>query len=190
MSPITHFLVAWTAADVARIRGRDATVVAACGVLPDADGLGIVVDGVNTLFGRGPSWHYGEYHHLLLHGILGAVAIPLALLPFARERARTFLWGFVAVHLHLLCDLVGSRGPSPDDLWPLHYLAPFSERGTLVWSGQWELNAWPNVALTLLLLLYAFYRAVASGYSPVGVFSARADRAVVETVRRRVEGKR
>jgi membrane-bound metal-dependent hydrolase YbcI (DUF457 family) len=186
VSPITHFLAAWTAAGAVGLRNRDAAIVAACGVLPDADGLGILVDGAQALLGRGPSWYYGEYHHLLLHGIFGAVVIPLAFLPFASDRVRTFFWGFLAVHLHLLCDLVGSRGPSPDDLWPLHYLAPFSERGTVVWGGQWPLNAWPNVVLTLALLGYAFYRAAVSGYSPVGVFSVRGDRAFVETVRRRV----
>lgn len=185
MNPITHLLAAWTAADSVGVRGRDAAIVAACGVLPDVDGLGVLLDGANDLLGRGPTWYYGDYHHALLHGAFGSIVIPFALLAFARDRRRTFLWGVLAVHLHLLCDLVGSRGPAPDDLWPLHYLAPFSDGGTIVWSGQWALNAWPNVLFTIGLLGYAFYRAVVSGYSPVGVFSGRADRAFVDAVRGR-----
>jgi hypothetical protein len=93
--------------------------------------------------------------------------------------------GVVAVHLHYLCDIVGSRGPGADDIWPLRYLAPFSERLTVQWSGQWPLNAWPNIVLTILLLAFGFYRAANGGYSPVGVFSTKADRAFVQAVRAR-----
>jgi hypothetical protein len=144
-----------------------------CGVLPDADGLGLLVDGANRLLGRPGSWYYGEYHHALLHGL------------FAAHRLRMFVVGLLAAHLHFLCDIVGSRGPGPDDLWPLPYLAPFSERWTVQWAGQWPLNAWPNVVLTLALIAYAFFRASRSGYSPVGLISANADRVFVETVRAR-----
>lgn len=55
-----------------------------------------------------------------------------------------------------------------------------------MWIGPRALNAWPNAAFTIALLANGFYRAAASGYSAVGVFSERAERAFVETVRRRV----
>ena len=118
---------------------------------------------------------------------LAAVAAGLAGIALAcsRDRLRTFCVGVMAVHLHYLCDLVGSGGPAPDDIWPIAYLAPFSDRWTFQWSGQWPLNAWPNVLLTAGLMACALYRAVRSGYSPVGVFSTAADRAFVETVQRR-----
>jgi hypothetical protein len=111
--------------------------------------------------------------------------LPAAISLFAVNRLRSFVLGFLAVHLHLLCDLLGSRGPAVDDVWPLPYLAPFSDRATLHWAGQWPLNAWPNIALTVVLLAYALVRAVRSKYSPVGVFSSRADRVFVDTVRNR-----
>lgn len=185
MSPITHFLASWSLADALRLRARDRALATWCGVLPDADGLGVLVDGVNRLLGRAGSEFYGEYHHAVLHGVFAAVAIPLILSFFAAKRLRMFAVGVLAAHFHFLCDVVGSRGPSPEDLWPLPYLAPLSQRLTIQWSGQWPLDAWPNLVFTLLLIAYAFFRAIGAGYSPVGVFGARADRVFVETVRNR-----
>jgi inner membrane protein len=185
MSPITHFLASWSLADALRLRARDRALATWCGVLPDADGLGLLLDGVNRLLGRAGSGYYGGYHHAVLHGIFAAVAVPLVLSFFAVSRLRMFAVGLLAMHLHFLCDGVGSRGPGADDLWPLPYLAPFSRRLALQWSGQWPLDAWPNILFTLLLIAFAFYRAVGAGYSPVGVFSAGADRVFVETVRSR-----
>jgi LexA-binding, inner membrane-associated putative hydrolase len=185
MSPITHLLASWSMADMLRLRARDLTLSTLCGILPDADGLGLVVDGANRVLGRPDAWYYDRYHHAILHGLPAAVAIPLALSLFAVRRSRMFVVGLVAVHLHFLCDVLGSRGPGADDIWPLPYLAPFSDRLTIRWSGQWPLTAWPNVVFTISLLGFAFFRAIASGYSPLGVFSSRADRAFVTTVRHR-----
>ena len=185
MSPITHFLASWSLADGLRLRARDRALATWCGVLPDADGLGVLLDGANRLLGRAGSWYYGEYHHAVLHGVFAAVAIPLVLSFFAANRLRMFAVGVLAAHLHFLCDVVGSRGRGADDLWPLPYLAPFSQCLTIQWSGQWPLDAWRNIGFTLLLIAFAFFRAIGAGHSPVGVFGAGADRAFVETIRNR-----
>jgi hypothetical protein len=185
MNPITHFLASWASADAAGLEGRDRALVSLCGVAPDLDGLGVVVDGANHLLGRPDSWYFGQYHHALLHGLPAAILIPGVATLFARNRLRAFVMGCGVVHLHFLCDLLGSRGPGVDDLWPLPYLAPFSNRVTFQWAGQWPVNAWPNIAFTVALIAYSFYRAVKSGYSPVGVFSAAGDRAFVAAVQQR-----
>jgi hypothetical protein len=44
------------------------------------------------------------------------------------------------------------------------------------------LNAWPNILLTLLIIAFALFRAIGTRYSPVGVFSDRADRVFVQTI--------
>lgn len=185
MNPITHFLASWTTGDVARLKARDRTLVTLCGVAPDLDGLGVAVDGLNHVLGRPDSWYYGQYHHSLLHGLPAAILIPAVAAVFARNRLRTLVVGILVVHLHVLCDLVGSRGPGIDDVWPIHYLAPLSDRLTLEWSGQWALNAWPNILFTIALLAYCFYRACSGGYSPVAVFSTAGDREFVATVQQR-----
>lgn len=185
MNPITHGLVSWSVGDAVGLGPRDRVLATWCGVAPDADGLGVVIDGINKLLGRPDTWLFGRYHHAWLHGLPAAIVLPLAIAAVAERRLRTFAAGVLVVHLHLLGDIVGSRGPTAADIWPIRYLAPISERWTIAWSGQWALNAWPNIALTLALLAFAFYRAVRSGYSPVEAFHPRADRAFVDTVRRR-----
>lgn len=72
-----------------------------------------------------------------------------------------------------------------DDIWPIPYLAPFSEAATFSFSGQWPLNAWPNIALTLGLLAFVFLRAASVGHSPVSLFSTSAHEAFVAAVQER-----
>lgn len=184
MSPITHFLASWTLGDAAGCRSRDRALVAWCGLCPDLDGLGIAIDVANGVVGRA-SWYYGLYHHRLLHGVVAAVVLPAIMALFATQRLRMYLLGVVVIHLHLLCDLVGSRGPGVEDIWPIHYLAPLSDAWTVAWRGQWALNGWPNVLITLVLIAWSFQRAIRVGYSPVGAFSRRADRLFVVAVRSR-----
>jgi membrane-bound metal-dependent hydrolase YbcI (DUF457 family) len=184
MSPITHFLGSWAISDATGLAHRDRNLVVWCGLLPDLDGAGIVVDMANRLlFGTETFW-YGRFHHSVLHGLPGAIAIVLVVSAFATRRVHVFLWGFAIVHLHILCDLVGSRGPTPFDVWPIYYLGPFSNELTIRWAGQWQLNAWPNVAATLLLIGYILYRMVSAGRSPVSMFSERAHHAVNQTFSR------
>ena len=89
---------------------------------------------------------------------------------------------FLAFHLHLLFDLFGSRSPDGYQ-WPIHYLWPFSDFWQFTWSGQWELNAWPNFVITGAALVITFLLAWKRGYSPLEIVSERADRAFVETLR-------
>lgn len=185
MNPITHLLASWSLAEVTGLEERDRAIVAWSGLAPDLDGLGAVVDSAARLLGYGDPALYGRYHHLLLHGLFGALILPAIGLAFARRRFATFLWAFAAVHLHLACDLVGSRGPAADDVWAIHYLGPFTDAVTFSWSGQWPLNAWPNIAFSLGLLAFVFVRAATLGHSPLSLLSARAHTAFVATVQSR-----
>lgn len=185
MNPITHLLASWTLSEAAGLERRDRALASWTGLLPDLDGLGAVPDVAARLLGLPDPAFYGRFHHQLLHGLPAALLLPALTLPFARKRGRTYLAGFAAVHLHLLSDLVGSRGPDPDDLWPLHYLAPLSDAATVAWTGQWPVNGWPNVLFTVALMAWAFHRAVVAGTSPVELFGRRAGEAFVATVRAR-----
>src|SRR5204863_3732557 len=78
-------------------------------------------------------------------------------------------------HLHLLCDFVGSRGPSSGDLWPILYFAPFLRDPVWVWSGQWRLDGWQNKLFTLALMLWIFQIVIRNGTSVVRIFNQRAD---------------
>ena len=185
MNPITHLLASWSLAEVSGLDLRDRAIVTWVGAAPDLDGLGAITDTASRLLGYGDPALYERIHHVLLHGLFGSLLLPAIGLAFARRRLATFLWGIVAVHLHLACDLVGSRGPTTDDIWPVHYLGPFSEAVTLAWSGQWPLNAWPNIVFTLGLIAFVFVRAASVGHSPVSLFNTTAHEAFVTAVQGR-----
>jgi hypothetical protein len=184
MSPVTHFFVSWAFAEAVSKNIRDRRLIVLSGVAPDIDGLGALVDSISPLIGGPHTTFYTDYHHVLLHGLPGAILIAVIAALIGSERLRCAIAVFVVIHLHLFCDILGSRGPMPDDFWQIHYLAPFSMKMTVAWSGQWRLDSWQNFLITLIFLSLAFVRAVRFGQSPVMIFSERADKAVVEVLRK------
>jgi inner membrane protein len=183
MSPEAHLFASWIVAVKTTDNPHDCRLVALAGILPDADGLGLLVDVANHALGRPATFLYPEYHHYLLHGAWGAVLVALGLAGFARDRGRVFLLALVTFHLHLLCDFVGSRGPSPNDLWPIYYLGPLSHHPLWQWTGQWRLDGWQNKLVFLGLFVWAWRLTLARGHSVVGVFNRRADAVVVKVLR-------
>jgi hypothetical protein len=184
VSPIAHLLASWVVAAKTTTNARDCRLVTLAGMVPDADGLGLVVDLVNGVLNRPVKFAYLEYHHFLLHGVVGALAISALAAGLARDRWRVALLSFAVFHLHLLGDLLGSRGPSPQDIWPVFYFGPFSRHLAWTWQGQWALDAWPNRLISVALLGWSLQIAVEQGHSVVGVFHRRADAAVVAVLRK------
>jgi inner membrane protein len=62
---------------------------------------------------------------------------------------------------------------------------PFSRACELTWHGQWALNAWPNFAITIGLLVVTFYLAWKRGFSPLEMVSIKLDTAFVASLRAR-----
>ncbi len=184
MSPETHLLASWLIAAKTTDNPRDCRLVALAGILPDLDGFGLLVDLSSKTFGFRQTDFYGQYHHLLLHGVFGGLLIAGLLACFARRRWRVALLALLVFHLHLLCDLAGSRGPSPADLWPIFYLGPFSTHPMWLWRGQWRLDGWFNRYLSAALFLWALWLAVPLSHSFVGVFNRRADGVFVGVLRK------
>ncbi|GEM_PF-226396 len=175
MSPETHLLASWLIAARKTTNLRDTRLVALAGILPDADGLGLIVDGINAAVGSS-STYYQNFHHYLLHGIFGATLVSGILAAFSANKLRVAILAFTVFHLHLLCDLVGSRGPTVDDLWPIYYFGPFSrEWGLMSWSGQWRLDGWQNRYISVALLGWALWISPKLGHSFVGVFNRKID---------------
>ena len=102
---------------------------------------------------------------------------------FAHRRLRVFLLCLITFHLHLLFDFVGSRGPAPEDLWPILYLGPFSREFGWVWKGQWRLDGWQNYAITVPLFICALWLGLRAGHTFVGVFNRWADEIFVRVLR-------
>jgi inner membrane protein len=185
----THFLSGWLVAlPKEGLTPRERGAIALAGVAPDLDGLGLVVDKVNQWMGR-ESIYYEEWHHVLAHNLGGALFFAALVAGLARRgrRLTVSLLAFLSVHLHLLFDLMGSKG-SDGSQWPIPYLAPFSQAWQLTWSGQWQFNSWQNTTILAVVLLLVVRGAWKYRRSPVGLISQRADDEFVATLKRRFGG--
>jgi inner membrane protein len=183
VSPATHFLTGWILANSVSLDRRDRALVTLASVIPDVDGLGIIAD-VLTRHSQHPLDWFSTFHHSL-HTLLFALIVTAGSFLLASQRWTAAGLAFLSCHIHLLEDLLGSRGPEGYQ-WPIPYLMPFSHAGDLSWSGQWTLNAWPNFAITVALLLVTFYLAWSRGFSPLEMVSAKADAAFVAALRKRI----
>lgn len=191
MSPVTHFLLSWAIAEgTPATSRRERLLITLGGIIPDLDGLGAIPDHLTKWFSDSPTRYFHEYHHLLGHNVLFAglvTAAAFALVDRGKSvGCRALVAGLVCLtfHLHLLCDVAGSKGPDGSQ-WPIPYFEPFSDAVQWTWAGQWELNAWPNLVLTGALILLAGVFAVRRGYSFLEIFSRRLDAVVVQTLRQR-----
>jgi inner membrane protein len=199
MSPVTHFLAGWLVTGGTSLRRREKALIVSAGLAPDLDGLGAVPELLTRNSSHPLAW-FSLYHHSL-HTL--AFALICATMAWLFAAAANFAFGpkivgrplpthpwttaflaFLSFHLHLLGDLVGSRGPDGDQ-WPLPYLAPFSNSGHLSWHGQWALNAWPNFVIAALLLAATLWLASNYGSSPLELVSEKANRSFVASLRRR-----
>jgi len=182
MSPVTHFFTGWVFANCTRLERRDRALVTLACVVPDVDGLGIIPE-LLTRNSAHPLLWFTLYHHSL-HTLAFAVVVAMVAFALSRQRWKTTALAFLSFHLHLFEDLLGSRGPDGYQ-WPIPYLKPFSHSLQLAWGGEWGLNAWPNMAITVALLMVTLWLAWRRGFSPLEMVSARADAALVCAVRRR-----
>jgi hypothetical protein len=179
MSPITHLMASWIVAAKTTDNLRDRRLVTLAGVAPDLDGLSILLDYARGAWTSGKYYYYPYYHHYVTHGLLAAVICSGLMAALAQRRWRVFWLAFLTFHLHLLCDLVGSRGPDKGDIWPILYFGPLSQHPMWMWKYQWRLDGWQNQVIFVALFAWSLCIAVKKGDSFVGVFNQRCDRVFV-----------
>jgi len=182
MSPVTHFFSGWVFANFFDLHRRDRAMVTLACIAPDVDGLGIIPE-LLTRSSPHPLLWFSLYHHSL-HNLVFALVIAAIASALAAQKWKTGLLALLSFHIHLFEDVLGSRGPEGYQ-WPIPYLAPISSNLQLVWGGQWGLNAWQNILITAVLLLITLWLAWRRGFSPLEMVSAKADAALVATLRRR-----
>ena len=183
MSPITHLLISWSVANISKINRRERALVTLAGVLPDIDGAGLIID----VFSHGsdqPLQLWSMYHHILGHNIGFGLLLVIVTFALSTRRLVTSLLVFMSFHLHLLCDLLGSKGPDGYQ-WPIPYLFPFSDAWQWTWAYQWQLNAWPNFAITIFTILLILFFSWKNGLSPLEIVSLKANRSFVDALRNR-----
>ena len=180
MNTITHLLIGWSAANIDTLENRDRLLVTIGGVLPDIDSFGLLPEIITH---KTLDW-FSRYHHILAHNLIGAILGLTIVILLARKRLITGVLYLLAFHIHLLCDIAGGRGPDGYQ-WPIPYLWPFASALQITWPHQWALNAWPNFVITILFIIIMLRLARTKGYSIIGLFSKRADRRLVKTIRER-----
>jgi inner membrane protein len=169
LHPPTHLVASWLVGHRLPVR-RDRVLVAWAGMAPDLDGL-MLLAGVEM---------YGRWHHVLTHGLVFAVLTSAGCALFASARWRVALLAFVAFHLHVVCDLLGSGVE-----WTISYFYPLSD-WQLATPYGWPLDSWQNYAVTAVLLVACAAVGLRRGYSVTEAFlTARADREVVAALRLR-----
>jgi hypothetical protein len=174
----------WAVANSApSLSKRERAMVTWASVVPDLDGLGIIAERL-TQSSRHPLTWWSDYHHVLGHNLGFAIVVATLAAIFAQQRIKVTLLVLFSFHLHLLADLVGARGPDGDQ-WPIPYLLPFSRQVELTWSGQWALNAWPNLVITAVLIGTAILLARRRGFSPLEMLSNKLDIVFVNALRTR-----
>ncbi len=168
MSPLIHGAVGWLIAQPLQ-RRRDRMVVTAVAVLPDVDGLGLLVS--EDL--------YLAWHHRLAHGFGAAVVVTVACGLLLRPRGLGALLACLAFHSHIAMDLCGS-GPG----WPILYGWPWWD-GEWLPAWQWDLASWQNSLVGLGTIVGCLSMALRTRRTPVELFSLRADARVVSALRLR-----
>ena len=186
MSPLTHLVGSWLVATATTHNPRDRKLVTWAGVIPDADGLGAVADVVGSLVsGQECTFHYYQtYHHVLLHGWPAALAISTLFAGCAHQRPRVLLLCLLTFHLHLLSDLIGSRGPEVGDLWPICYSEPLFRHPIWFCKQQWKLDGWQNQIIFIALFLSSLWVATKQGFWFVEAFNSRLDARFVSVLRK------
>lgn len=182
MSPVTHLLLSWSVGSVFPFDRKDRVLVTLAGVSPDLDGAGMLLDLFSYRAGQ-PLELWVRFHHVLCHNLAFGLFLALFTFCLATRRLMAGAAAFLAFHLHLLCDILGSRGP--DEAWSVPYLLPFSHAGEIVWAHQWALNSWQNFAITFVALVFIFYQSWRKGISPLEIVSRRANDAFVAALRLR-----
>ena len=157
MTPGQHFIISWVVANSAELDRRSRICITASGLLPDFDGIGLIVDKLSPYFGIHTSF-YAQYHHVLGHNLLLGLLVSIGLASLCRQKYCVFALCLLAFHLHIVCDLAGSMGPDGYH-WPIYYLYPFVPSYQLIWSGQWPLNSWINSLIGILFFSLAILQA-------------------------------
>lgn len=184
MSPVTHFLISWSVALSANdLERRERAMIAVAGIAPDIDGFGYPVE-VLTRNSENPLLWFSDYHHVLAHnivfcGILAAGAYALA----KNRRLLTMALVFLTSNLHLICDILGSKGPDGHQ-WPVPYFAPFVSQG-YVWSQQWPLASWQNMVVTVIAMGITLYASWRYAVSPLEIVSQKVNDGFVGILRKR-----
>lgn len=137
---------------------------------PDLDSFGL-------LFG----WDmYERFHHVLLHNLPFGVVVTAISARWIGWRPLPLVLVFLAFVSHLVGDYFGSGAG-----WGIQPYLPFSSVEYVYTMTPRDILV-PNLIVTVVAVVAALVIAVRCGRTPLEFVHSRAERAVVETIQRRV----
>lgn len=184
MAPQQHFVISWVLSNLNFGSRKERIVTTICGVIPDVDGLGILID---KILGDGSYSYYFLLHRKFGHGILGLTVIAICVYFICKRRILPVLVAILIYTIHLFFDLIGSAGPYRE-IWPLYPLWPFSNRQITV-GWQWGLNSWQNTAITAIFIVIVIVIAIKKRRTFLEVFSRKIDQYCISLFERIIRRK-
>ena len=182
MSPSTHLLLSWlVAANIGKNR-HERMLLTVSGVAADFDGAGLLIDIAAPIFGQHTNFWFAYHHrgHSIWGALLVCAAVGIAAKTNKLKLAFTAIFLF---HLHILCDLIGSKGPDGYQ-WPIAYFYPVYPDLLLTVSWQWVLNSWQNILFSILLIFFVVKKSLAINTSPFEIVSIKLDQTFIKMIKK------
>ncbi|MHB9138730.1 MAG: metal-dependent hydrolase [Victivallaceae bacterium] len=170
----THFLAGWCVGNLFPLNGRERLLCALAAILPDFDGLGIIL-------GQEIYW---KFHHVLGHNLLFSLLLTAVLVYFSEHKLMMSWLCFGLMQLHMVMDLLGSG-----ELWTLSYLWPFSNKefnsGSFGIPWSWALYSWQNLLAGALLIIWTVLIIRYKRRTPLEIIMPNLDRKLVDSFNKR-----
>jgi inner membrane protein len=147
MSPSQHLIISWVLSNLNYQKRRDRIMTTLCGVAPDLDALGLIVDKIR---GDETYHYYMTWHRTFGHNVLTMFLFAAAAFFVCDRKWRPALISIVIYLTHIFFDLAGSAGPD-GSIWPISPFWPFSSH-EFQFDWQWALNDWKNVVIAAVFI--------------------------------------
>lgn len=177
MAPQQHFVISWVLSNLGCSTRRERIVATICGVVPDIDGLGLILD---KTIGRGSYTYYLSWHHKAAHNLFALIMAAVVAFFICKKKVIPAIVSCSTFLCHLVCDYIGSGGQE-GAVWPIAPFWPLSSY-ELSPGWQWSLNDWRNTLITGIFLLAVALIVAKKHRSFLEVFSVKLDKYCIKTV--------
>ena len=166
MQLLTHTLAGWCGGNLLRTTASERLSCIAISLLPDVDGLGLLLS----------KEAYLRWHHVLAHNLLVGLLASALLVKLCQSDLKVGALYLALFHLHLAMDLVGSGSG-----WGIAYLWPLSSH-LFESPVTWDFRAWQNYAVLVFLVACTVWIAISRKRTPLEFVAPRLHAALIKRI--------